>query len=161
MNGAQIHLALTHFPIAGIVFVLGFLLSALHRQDADVTRLALAALLVVGLSGFAAYFTGEGAEEIVEPLLEAPGGWIHRHEEAAEAGLIVLEIAAALALGGLIFARRLGGLGRGYLGLVLAAAFAAAALLARAGHFGGQVRHTEIRAATAAPPMEHDDHRAH
>lgn len=158
MNGAQLHLVLIHFPVAGVFFALLLLAYAFLRKNTDVLRAALGFLVLTGLAGLAAYWTGEGAEEAVEKVASVAGGWIHTHEEAAEAALIALEIAAALALGGLVFFRRSGGPRPAYLGAVFAATLAAAALLGRAAHHGGQIRHTEIRPAAGAPaPAETPD----
>lgn len=150
MNGAQLHLVLIHFPVAGVFFALLLLAYAFLKKNGEVLNVALGFIVLTGLAGLAAYGTGEGAEEAVEKVASVTGGWIHTHEEAAEAALIALEVAAALALGGLVFFRRSGGPRPAYLGAVFAATLAAAALLGRAAHHGGQIRHMEIRPAAAA-----------
>lgn len=152
MNGAQLHLVLIHFPVAGVFFALLLLAYAFLKKNGDVLRAALGFLVLTGVAGGAAYATGEGAEEAVENVASVAGGWVHTHEEAAEAALIALEIAAALALGGLVFFRRSGGPRPAYLGAVFAATLVAAALLGRAAHHGGQIRHTEIRPVPGAGP---------
>lgn len=149
MNGAQLHLALIHFPVAGVFFALLLLAHAFWKKNGDVLNVALGFLVLTGLAGLAAYWTGEGAEEVVDKAASVAGGWIHTHEEAAEAALIALEIAAGLALGGLLFFRRSGGPRPAYVGAVFAATLLAAALLGRAAHHGGQIRHTEIRPPAA------------
>ncbi|HNC75228.1 MAG TPA: hypothetical protein PK362_10140 [Elusimicrobiota bacterium] len=164
MNGAQWHLALIHFPVAGVFFALLLLTYAFFRKNGDVLKVALGFLVVTGGAGLAAYWTGEGAEEVLEQATSVAGGWVHTHEEAAEAALIALEIAAALALGGLVFFRRSGGPRPAYVGAVIGATILAAGLLGRAAHHGGQIRHTEVRppsAADAPASKESPDDHAH
>ena len=66
MNGAQLHLALIHFPVAGVFFALLLLTHAFWKKNGDVLNVALGFLVLTGLAGLAAYWTGEGAEEVVE-----------------------------------------------------------------------------------------------
>jgi hypothetical protein len=141
-------LALIHFPVAGVFFSLLFLGAAIAKREFFPSRLALGFVVLTGLSGGAAFLTGEQAAEVAERVPETSGGWIHTHEEAAEAGALALGVTAVLALGGLVLLRVPGRSDRGILKAVFLLTALTAALLGRAAHFGGLIRHTEIR-----PPL--------
>jgi hypothetical protein len=70
MNGAYAHLILNHFPILGTLFGLVLLAAALIRKSDELQRGALMTFAVVGALSLPAYFSGEGAEEI---LADCPG----------------------------------------------------------------------------------------
>ncbi len=149
MNAAHLHLALIHFPIAGLVLACLGLLYAAMRKDMAVQRAALLFLAVAGLSAAPAYYSGGYAEEIAEDLQGVSEQTIHAHEEAAEAALAAALAAGALSAGLLVLFRKKDPPRIAMFGALGLAALAAA-LTGRAGNLGGAIRHPEIE--MTAPP---------
>lgn len=153
-NAAHLHLILVHLPIAGGIFALVLLLLA------ELTRmrwlwLAGGFLLVLTALGSAgAYFTGEGAEDVMGAAANENSSafsdsteWVHRHEERAQFAFYGALVAGAAGLL-LMF------LTRGKEGpkpdwrprmAVLLVTLASVGLTAYASTAGGDIRHTEIR----------------
>ena len=71
MNQAQIHLALTHMPVILSMTGLVILIISLIMKNTVVIKTSFYIFLIAGLFTIPVYFTGEGAEEMVEHL---PGG---------------------------------------------------------------------------------------
>lgn len=84
MNGAHWHLVLNHLPIiipmvGLLVMVFGLLLKS------EILKRAAYSIYVLGaLTAIAAFFTGEGAEEVVEKINGIDERFIKSHEEVAE-----------------------------------------------------------------------------
>jgi hypothetical protein len=159
-NPVQIHLALVHLPIAGAFF------AVLCLVLAEVTRvrwlwLAGGLLLVfAALGGAGAYFTGEGAEDVMgaaaneneDAFSDAPA-WVHRHENRAQYAFIVAGVAG---LGGLLLMF----LTRQKFGpkpdwkprlAVLILALGSMGLTVATAASGGDIRHSEIRQGPLEP----------
>ena len=66
MNGAHLHLVLTHLPVLGIAFATILLALGWYRKSRALQQAALSALVIGAIAAGAAYWTGEGAEEAVE-----------------------------------------------------------------------------------------------
>src|SRR5690349_354101 len=98
MNGAHLHLIVTHLPVLGVAFgalLLGF---GLLRKNRVVQQAALGVLALAGIAAGVAYLTGEGAEEAIEGTLGTGKSFLDRHETAAGFGLVAAGIAGAMAL---------------------------------------------------------------
>ncbi len=154
MNGAHLHLALIHFPIAGLFFAAAALGWALFRKSAEARTAALVLTLLAGLSVVPAYLTGEEAEEVAEDVQGVLESTIEEHEEAAEPALIVTLLAAGIALGGLLFFRAPKEHPSWLVPVVLGFVLLAAAAIARTGNLGGHIRHPEIE---MQQPPEHEE----
>jgi uncharacterized membrane protein len=145
MNQAQIHLALNHFPVVGSVLALVFLIWGLLRKKDDIKLAAVSLVLISAIFALPAYFTGEGAEKVVEHKPLVTEEVIHPHEEAAEAALIVLEISALLAIAWIITKQKNTGHDKLiYMSLIGFLAITSA-MMANTAHLGGEIRHDEIR----------------
>ncbi len=153
MNPVHFHLAVNHLPVAGSIGVALLLLFALLPVGRAYRRFALVALVVVALAGLPAFFSGEPAEEGVEHLVGMEERRIEQHEDMARVAVIVLELAGAIGLFGLMWFRRRAIPGS-LLTLALIVDLGAVAVLARTATLGGEIRHPEIRAgaATSAAP---------
>ena len=145
MNQAHLHLVVNHVPIVGSLFALVLLGVGWLRQNRSLTQAGLVAVLAAGLLCVPAQLTGEGAAKIVQDMPRVSRALIENHAAAAEKGFWALEMAAALALFGLLLLKNNAPKARLLAGLALAATIISFALLARAGNLGGQIRHTEIR----------------
>ncbi len=151
MNGAHLHLILTHLPVLGVAFGALLLGLGLVRQDRGIQQAALGVLVLSGLAAGLAYLTGEGAEEAIERTIGAGKPYLERHEEAGMVGLVVAGIAGVLALIALVGGRQNRPFSRGLLVLNLVVALAASGTLAWVANLGGQIGHPEIRSGQVAP----------
>jgi hypothetical protein len=149
MTLTHLHLVLNHIPIvgtlvAGVIFVI-----ALRWRNPQLERLVLGFLLVFALLTIPVYLTGEPAEHVAERLPGVAEAVIDRHEDAALAALVAVEILGASALAGLaLFRQRL--LPRAFAVALVALIVVTTGLFGWTGYLGGQIRHTEIRTASPA-----------
>lgn len=144
MNSSQIHLALTHVPVILSFVGLVLLAIALIRKNDILTKTAFYMLLAAGLFALPVYFTGEGAEEMVEEVPGVSEAIISRHEEFANIALAVIGIGGLTALAGL-FVNSKRQVFRVVRLVTFFIALASAAAMAQTAHLGGQIRHSEIR----------------
>ena len=101
-------------------------------------------MLFAGVSAVPVFFTGEGAEEAIEHLPGVSENVIEKHEALAKVAFGLVVAAAIVSLIGLLFYRQ-AAIRRAIRPLVLILAFATSVIMVVTAHFGGQVRHTEIR----------------
>lgn len=151
MNQAQIHLALNHFPIAGAYLSLAFLVWGLFRKKDDIKFAAISLIIISGIAVLPMYFTGEGAEKVVEHKPLVTEEVIHPHEEAAEAAVIAYSIAALLAISWVVMKRKNAGPDTVVYKTLIGLMAITSVLIARTAHLGGQIRHDEIRTGMGAP----------
>ena len=149
MNSSQIHLALTHVPVILSFIGLVILIISFFKKNSVLTNTSFYILLAAGLFTLPVYFTGEGAEEIVEDMPGVTKQLIGQHEEFAGIALITIAVSAVIALAGILFKRR-DQLMRVIKLTTLFFALASAAAMARTAHLGGQIRHSEIRSGFVA-----------
>ena len=145
MNGAQIHLAISHFPIAGMVFSLIIFGMAFMLK---VEKIRLVSIMIICLSAISALImmeSGEHAEEIVEHKPLVTKELIHSHEEAAEAANVAIIITAVLGIIYLVLEKFGKKAADKVFIAVIIANLASVGLVANAAHLGGQIRHDEIR----------------
>lgn len=159
MNDAHWHLVVNHFPIIGSIFGLGILIAGLVLKNKTVLNTAYVIFIVAALFALASMTTGEGAEEMVEEMPNIGDQIIHEHEEMAEKLALVLYLLGAVSITGLVLNIKQHSKSRwmAYIALIVGVV---AVFLGRAtGTTGGEVRHTEIRAAStnAQPSTEEDD----
>ncbi len=151
MNGAHVHLIVTHLPVLGVAFGTFLLGLGLFRKNRVIQQTALGVLVFAGLTAGVAYLTGEGAEEAIEGTIGAGQALLDRHEGAALVGLVATGIAGALALVVLASGRKGRPLAKGLAVLNLVIALAASGTLAWVANLGGQLGHPEIRSGQSAP----------
>lgn len=145
MNDAHYHLILNHLPI--VIPVVGLLVMIggyVFRSDI-VKRTALLIFVLGAMVTIPAFFTGEGAEEVVEQLQGVDDKFIEPHEEAAEIFAISSYMLGVVSLFGLWANYKK----RSFSGVisVLVTLFAIVVLFfaQQTGTTGGEIRHTEIR----------------
>ena len=153
MNAAHLHLALNHLPVIGSVFATLLLGWALLRPGDELKRAALGGVVLVALSCFPAYFTGESAEEFVKHLPEISQRQIRQHEEAAEPSFTLLFPVGMTALVALSWKRRDPVPNWVCAGLLMAM-LAVVGLMGRTANLGGRIRHPEIWRTVKLPPGE-------
>lgn len=149
MNEAQIHLALNHFPIAGSILAFFVLLWGFFVKKEQIKIVGIALLIVSALSAFIVMESGEGAEEIVEDKPLVTKSLIHEHEEAAEAGMVAIQITAVLGIAWLVMNRMKKNHLEKIFALILLSNLISSGLIANAAHKGGLIRHDELRKASA------------
>ena len=154
MNGAHLHLIVTHLPVLGVAFGTGLLGFGLFRGNRAIQQVALGVLVLAGLAAGVAYLTGEGAEEAIENALGSGKALVERHEEAGVLGLVAAGIAGVIALLVLASGRKGRPFSRGLAVLNLVVALVASGMLAWVANLGGQIGHPEIRSAQSAPTGE-------
>jgi uncharacterized protein YacL len=149
MNDAHLHLLFNHFPIVGTFISLAVLGIGFIINNSTVKKTAYGILIFCAIMTLPAFFTGEGAEEIVEEFPGVSHDVIHEHEEMAELSLWIGIIAGIVAAFALYFE---------VVGHIFARAFSLFSLLinlacfivmARVGNTGGEIRHPEIIGKTA------------
>lgn len=143
-NYAQLHLMLNHAPFfLGLAGALVLFYGSWIRSD-DVLRVALALLMLAGVLTVPVYYTGTGAEGLVEELEGVTHDSIEAHEEEA-----AYSYYAALALGVYSFAGLYFYAGREFSSVlyVAGAGFLAAVLLmtlVNTAYLGGKINHPEL-----------------
>jgi len=160
MNDAHLHLLFNHLPIIiPIVGLLVLFVNIIVRSEI-VQRVGYLILILGAIATVPAFFTGEGAEEIVENLEGITHDIIHEHEEVAETFAILSYILGGLSLLGLWanLKRKSFSLWLGY--AIFAYGFVVLVFAQQTGVTGGEIRHTEIRKG-AVIPQESGDVEAH
>lgn len=159
-NPAQLHLALTHLPVVGVLLAAATLALSAVRRSPSTRQFGLVLLLFAGLSAVPTYLTGEGAEEIVEDRRGVSERIIERHEAAADVALGLVLLGGAVAVASLAATargrRRAAGL---LFAVALGLSLVDTVVLTWVAHLGGQIRHDEIRGAGdrgSARPIDDD-----
>lgn len=149
MNGAHLHLILTHLPIVVMPMALLLLLKGHLCRSSDNQRAALYAMMALAAITLLTNWTGEGAEHVLKGLPDYPRPWVHSHEEMADRATIATSITGVLALLQLFWKRAAQPLKLAAVALAVLSTL----LLGYTGLLGGQIRHTEVRvsAASAGP----------
>jgi hypothetical protein len=156
MDQTHIHLLITHLPIYGSI--LGGLV-LLHGIGVRSNQTKIAAYYIFILSSIGAgiaYLTGEGAEETVENIQGVVEQTIKQHEEFALYAFISLIVLGVGSILGLYITYKNSPLTRTIAFLILCISFLSFGLVARTGYLGGQIRHSEINAASVNPPIENE-----
>ncbi|MBL7696879.1 MAG: hypothetical protein JNK79_01930 [Chitinophagaceae bacterium] len=144
MNYSQIHLALTHVPVVLSIVGLIVLALAMFKRNDTLNKTAFYFLIFAGLFSIPVFLTGEGAEEAVEHLPGVSESIIESHEEFAKLAFSVVGVAGIFSVAALVFYNSIR-ISRLLKPLVLLLSLTSASLMTVTAHFGGQVRHTEIR----------------
>ncbi len=163
INGAQVHLALNHMPVVGVLIGFLILLVGMLFKNRMIKRTALAVIVFAAITIAPAYLSGEPAEEMVEHKPGVTKALIHDHEEFAELSLVFTAITGGIAALGLVLAKlKKDNLESKSTLLVLLLSAVNFGLLANTAHLGGLIRHDELRSDVVALPSgegtnDHDD----
>jgi len=147
MDLAHIHLLLNHFPVIGTIIGGGLFLLALITNSDDLKRASLLVLLGIALISIPTYMSGNGAQQALASQPGVSKSLVETHEGVALEGIAFMEFTGAFAWLGLWQLRRLRRIPRWNLGVILILTVASLVLMARASNIGGEIRHSEIRAA--------------
>jgi len=157
MDQTHIHLLINHFPIFGSL-IGGFVLLHGLLTKSDQTKIAAYYVLIFSSIGAViAYLTGEAAEETVENIQGISKVMLDQHEDASVFALVALialgvsaTISVFLTLKKSIYIRKLA------IVTILIAGISFG-IIARTGYLGGQIRHTELNAATPYQDAGNED----
>ena len=144
-NAAEFHLALNHLPI--IVPIVGIVLLFLDLVHKSITvqRIALGLILFGAVISFPVFVSGNSAEAVVKNYPDVGLLLIRDHKNAAWLAIISSEIVGILSLILLLFSQKKKPVPNFLIHLLLALALTSSLFMARAAHFGGKIRHEEIR----------------
>lgn len=145
MNEAHFHLVVNHLPIVGILIGLLVLVTGFILKKPEVKVTALGIFIFSALVSFAAFYSGEGAEEIVDKIPGISETIINQHEESAELFFTIVLILGAVSLGTMLLEIKKSKLSKFGFILVILFVLAAGVLAKNVGTTGGEIRHTEIR----------------
>ena len=138
---AYLHVLSNHVPILGSLFGILLLVVALIKPNLKTTLSAYLILLVSGIGGIVAYFTGEPAEESIEHVPGISHKLIHVHEEMAENALIFVFLLTAASIIGLWAERAEWKSAKKIELFTLVVGIIAFILFAFTGYLGGHIRH--------------------
>jgi hypothetical protein len=149
MNGAHAHLLLNHFPVIAAPIALAILALGLVRKNREFVKIGLGVIVAAALMTVPTFLTGEAAAEVVGSIPGVSSELIERHADVAEQAFGVIGLAGIAALASLIVGARRGTIPRWLMLTTVALTLAACGWLAVTANFGGEIRHTEIRAAAS------------
>jgi uncharacterized membrane protein len=151
MSSIHLHLLLNHVPVIGTVLGVLLLAVAVARRSDELGKVALWLFALLAGTSVLVFLTGEPAEELVEKLPGFSEALTERHEEAALVATIVMGLVGLFSLVVLaVFHKR--PLARWATPVAFVLSLGTAGVMGYAANLGGQIRHTEIRAANAATP---------
>lgn len=159
MNNAHFHLVFNHLPIVGILIGTFVLAAGLLLKKSDVKLTAFGIFIFSAITSVIAFYTGEGAEEMIENLYGISETLIHTHEEYAESFFTLTLILGAISLVGFLLEIKKHKFAKYFSMLILLIAIIVGLLAKYVGTSGGEIRHSEIRDNTKMIPIndDHDD----
>ncbi|CAM3396140.1 hypothetical protein [Rhodothermus bifroesti] len=140
LDTAHLHLMVNHLPLFGVLLGLLVGLYGAWRREESIVRVALMLFVLAGLGAVAAYFTGHGAEEMVEALGRSHDA-IEAHEEAGNLAVYLTIALAVLSLVMLVRRRPIAPAWRTALFVVAVVTFG---VVGYAANLGGRISHPEI-----------------
>jgi len=154
MNDAHLHLAVNHLPIVGNLIGILVLITGLLFKKVEVKLTAFGIFIFSAITSAFAFYTGEGAEEIVENISGISETLIHTHEEYAETFFILTLILGAVSLIGFVVELKKSKYAKYLAFLILLLAMGDGVLAKYVGTSGGEIRHSEIRSDSEMIPLE-------
>ena len=149
MNFAHLHLVMNHVPTVGAVAALGLLLLAFVRRNEHLVHAGLEALFVIAVLTLPVFVSGVAAHQEMRSRSDISAAAVMLHQDAALIGFTVMEFAGFFAWIALWQWRRHGRAARGVVAAAMVLLVVALGLMGRAANLGGDIRHSEIRAAGA------------
>lgn len=157
MNDAHLHLVVNHLPIVALLIGFLVLLSGFFFKKPEIKLTALGIFVFSALSAIVAFYTGEGAEEVVENLPNISETLIHNHEEAAELFYVFVLILGTLSLITLVLQIKKSKIASfGYI-IVLMMTMISMFFAKNTGTTGGEISHPEIRSTYSSQSLEIKD----
>lgn len=145
MEAAQIHLALNHFPIAGLFISLIFFLVCFIVKSETLKISSIGVVLFSSLILLPVYFSGDGVESAVKRKPMVSRYHIKEHEEAAELAMAGAMLLIASSIAWIILHKSKHKFSDSFLYVVFFLNIIVALSVADTAHKGGMIRHDEIR----------------
>lgn len=145
MNDVHFHLVVTHLPIVGVLIGFLVLLSGYIIKNPQVKNTALGIFVFSALTSIPAFYTGEGAEEIVENLPGVSETLIHKHEETAELFFTMMLILGGVSLATLFLEYKKSKMVKYGFIAVMILSITSIVIAKYVGTSGGEITHIEIR----------------
>ncbi len=158
MNEAHFHLVVNHFPIVGLLIGILVLIAGFILKKSEVKLTALGIFIFSALVSFAAFYSGDGAEEIVEKIPGISETLINQHEESAELFFTTILILGGISLITIFLEIKKYKFAKLGFVLVILISLAAGFLAQNVGVTGGEIRHTEIRKDANLIQIKTDSH---
>jgi len=157
MSPAHIHTTMNHFPIACSILAVILLALGLWRQSRGLEIGALVTLVIGAALAIPTYFSGQGAEEVVEDLNPVfREALVEPHEDAARIALIGAIVLGVLALYCLYVLSSRERLGTALASVMLVGTLIFAGVVGYTALLGGQISHPELRSG-ATIGGEHEE----
>ncbi|WP_339789389.1 MAG: hypothetical protein ACMVP2_26980 [Imperialibacter sp.] len=157
MNNAHFHLVVNHLPIVGILIGTLILMTGIVLKKTEVKLTALGVFVFSAITSIIAFYTGEGAEEVLENIAGISETLIHTHEEYAESFFTITIILGVLSLVGFVAELKKFKYTKYLAILILLLAIADGVVAKYVGTSGGEIRHSEIRSNAKMIPLERDN----
>ncbi|WP_159022639.1 hypothetical protein [Formosa sp. L2A11] len=159
MNDAHLHLVVNHLPIVGVLIGFLVLLVGLIMKKPQVKNTALGIFIFSALTSIIAFYTGDGAEEIVENLSGISETLIYKHEEYAELFLSIMQVLGVVSLITLFLQYKKMPFSKYGFMLILLLSTVSMGVAKYVGTSGGEITHIEIRSNRNTIQLDgHDDH---
>lgn len=157
MNNAHFHLIVNHLPIVGLLIGMLVLISGLVFKNTAVKLIAYGIFIFSAICSIVAFYTGEGAEEVIEKMTGISETLINTHEEYAESFFVLTLILGSIASVTFIAELRKFKHVKYLIILCFLVAIADGVLAKYVGTSGGEIRHSEIRSEAKMIPIELDE----
>ena len=144
MNAAHLHLMFTHLPIVGIGLAVLLNIYAIFSKSNEIKKLTLWFYVLMGGFALLAYFTGDGAEDIIKTYPGISPDMIEDHEHAALFFFIGLLVISTVSLLGLYLIRKKEQLLKKFNLYLLIVAIFVSTIAIKTGYSGGEIRHSEM-----------------
>ncbi|MFC2109978.1 hypothetical protein ACFLRU_00500 [Bacteroidota bacterium] len=154
MNNTHFHLIVNHLPIVGLLIGILVLITGLTLKKREVKLTAFGIFIFSAITSIVAFYTGEGAEEVVEHISGISETFIHTHEEYAESFFTLTLVLGALSFIGFVAELKKYKFAKYLVIFTLLLAVADGILAKYVGTSGGEIRHTEIRSNAIMAPLE-------
>ena len=151
MNAAHLHLMTVHVPVVGCwgLFIL-FLLSA-HFRDERLFKISCWLLLSILLLATVAYFSGPPAYELLGDRYQLDQETVEFHAVLARSCLLAMVVLSMVVGNALIQGFQGETVPRWQRTVIIIGTLALAGFWSVAAHWGGRIRHPEIKFETTAP----------
>lgn len=148
MNQTHLHLLINHLPVFGSILGSLVLAHGLWTKSNQTKIAAYNVLILSAIGALIAYLTGEAAEEAVENIQGVAKNMIEAHEDMAVFAFASFIGLGIISIAGLFFTMRKSTITRSIAIITLFVSLISFGLVAKTAYDGGQIRHTEISAAT-------------
>jgi uncharacterized membrane protein len=150
---AHLHILVSVFPSVGLIFALGFYVTAFFTSNEALKRSCLVAFGILGLLAIPTYFSGDGSMDALSQNPKFSEDMVSAHQGWGVASLAVLAMTGIAAWIALWRFRRAERVSDNALHLVLGLALVTLCLMAVVGELGWEINHTELRLATQKTPQ--------